>query len=184
MGTFGGPFCLIILTYTKEVFQMGLDMYLYAQKYVRFLEWDKEGKGNQEFDKLVELVELDELIDKKEGYISAYAKVQIGYWRKANAIHKYFVDNCADGKDDCQEVDISRETLVALKDICGQLVQSKDVEKAKELLPPQSGFFFGTTEIDEWYFSDVEFTYNLLNKILEKIPEGNYDYDFIYRASW
>lgn len=163
---------------------MGLDMYLYAQKYIRFMSSDEEGKRNQEFDKLVELTELGELIDKEHGYISAYAKVQIGYWRKANAIHKYFVDNCANGKDDCQEVDVSRETLEHLRDICGQLTQSKDVEKAKELLPPQSGFFFGGTEIDDWYFSDVEFTYNLLNKILEKIPEDNYAYDFIYRASW
>jgi hypothetical protein len=32
--------------------------------------------------------------------------------------------------------------------------------------------------------TSVEFTYKLLNKILEKIPEGNYDYEFIYRASW
>lgn len=163
---------------------MGLDMYLYAEKWVPFRNFDEESKSNQKFDKLVEFAELDELVDKKQGYISAYVKVQIGYWRKANAIHKYFVDKCADGKDECQEIDVYRETLVALKDICGQLSLTKDMEQAKELLPPQSGFFFGNTEIDEYYFNDVEYTYNLLNKILEKIPEDNYDYEFIYRASW
>lgn len=163
---------------------MGLDMYLYAEKYVPFRKSDGESDGNQKFDILVELAELDELVDKKQGYIFAYATVEIGYWRKANAIHKYFVDNCADGKDECQEINVYRETLVALKDICGQLILTKDVEQAKKLLPPQSGFFFGNTEIDEYYFDDVKYTYNLLNKILEKIPEGNYDYEFIYRASW
>jgi hypothetical protein len=160
---------------------MGLDMYLYAEQYLRFRDWDEEGKENAKFDELVKLTGLEELVDKERGYISAYAKVQIAYWRKANAIHKYFVDKCADGKDDGQEVDVSRETLVALKDICGQLVQSKDVEQAKKLLPPQSGFFFGGTEIDEWYFQDLEHTQKTLTKILEKAPEGC---DFIYRASW
>ena len=163
---------------------MGLDMYLYAEQSISFREWDEDEKNNEKFDKLVELVELNELVDKEYGYVPAYAKVRIGYWRKANAIHKYFVDNCADGKDDCKEVCVEREKLVKLKDICEQLNLSKDVEKAKELLPPQSGFFFGSTEIDDWYFRDIEYTYNLLNKILEKIPEDDYKYDFIYRASW
>lgn len=159
-------------------------MYLYAEKYFRFRSWDEEGKNNQKFDELVEFTELSELVDKNHGFVSAYAKVQIGYWRKANAIHKYFVDKCADGKDECQQIYVEREKLQELKDICGQLSSTKDVEQAKELLPPQSGFFFGSTEIDEWYFGDVEYTYNLLNKILEKIPENDYSYEFIYRASW
>jgi len=163
---------------------MGLDMYLYAEKWIDFREWDEDEKNNKKFDKLVEIVELDELIDKKQGSISAYVKLQIGYWRKANAIHKYFVDKCANGIDECQEIGVPRATLVKLKNICSQLILTKDVEQAKELLPPQSGFFFGGTEIDEWYFEDVEYTYTLLNKILEKIPEDNYDYDFIYLASW
>ena len=163
---------------------MGLDMYLYAEKWIPFREWDEDQKNNEKFDKLVELADLNELIDKKMGSISTYVKLEIGYWRKANAIHKYFVDKCANGKDECQEIYVDREELVKLKDICGQLSLTKDVEQAKELLPPQSGFFFGSTEINEYYFQDIEYTYNLLNKILEKIPEDNYDYEFIYRASW
>jgi len=163
---------------------MGLDMYLYAQKYIPFLEWSKDEKENEDFNKLVELTEIDELIDKESGYIPAYAKVKVGYWRKANAIHKYFVDKCADGKDDCGEVVVYWEQLKELMDICEKLSLSKDVEQAKVLLPPQSNFFFGSTDIDEWYFSDIEYTYNLLKKILEKIPEENIEYDFSYRASW
>lgn len=163
---------------------MGLDMYLYAEHWIPFRSWDKDGKANEKFDKLVELTKLDDLIDKGQGYISAYTKVQIGYWRKVNAIHKYFVDKCANGVDECQEIEVYRETLVALKDICEELSLSKDVERAVELLPPTGGFFFGSTEIDEWYFNGVEYTYNLLKKILEKIPEDDYNYEFIYRASW
>lgn len=160
---------------------MGLDMYLYVEKWVPFRSWDKEGKDNEKFDKLVELVDLSDVVNKESGCVSVYVKVEVGYWRKANAIHQYFVSKCANGVDECQEIEIYRDTLVALKDICGQLSLTKDVEQAKKLLPPQSGFFFGSTEIDERYFNDVEYTYELLNKVLEKIPE---DYDFIYRASW
>lgn len=163
---------------------MGLDMYLYAGKYIPFRGWDEDEKNNEKFDKFVELTGLNELIDKGKGCISAEVKIEIGYWRKANAIHKYFVDKCANGKDECQEIYVDREELVKLKDICGQLSLTKDVEQAKELLPPQSGFFFGSTEIDEYYFHGIEYTYNLLNKILEKISEDDCDYEFIYRASW
>ena len=163
---------------------MGLDMCLYVEQWIPFRGWDSDEKSDEKFDKLVELAELNELVDKGHGYVPAYAKVQIGYWRKANAVHKYFVDKCASGKDECQEIYVDREELVKLKDICGQLSLTKDVEQAKELLPPQSGFFFGGTEIDARYFNDVEYTYDLLNKILEKIPEDDYYYEFIYRASW
>lgn len=163
---------------------MGLDMYLYAQKIISFSKWSKDEKENEDFNKLVELTEIDELIDKESGYISAYAAVQVGYWRKANTIHKYFVDKCADGKDDCEEVVVYWGQLKELMDICEKLSLSKDVEQAKVLLPPRSGFFFGSTDIDEWYFSDIEYTYNLLKKILEKIPKEDCNYDFSYRASW
>lgn len=162
---------------------MGLDMYLYAEKYVPFRNWDKEGKDNEKFDKLVEIMNLDKVVNKETGCVSAYLKVEIGYWRKVNAVHNYFVQNFAKGVDECQDIPVSREDLVKLKDICGQLSLSKDVEKAKELLPPQGGFFFGSTEVDEWYFDGVQYTYELLNSILEKIGEDA-DVDFIYRASW
>jgi len=73
--------------------------------------------------------------------------VQIGYWRKANAIHKWFVDNCQEGVDDCREAYVSSQQLISLKDICKEIIQTKGKNKQKDLvlnkLPPQSGFFFG-----------------------------------------
>lgn len=160
---------------------MGLDMYLYAEQYLGFRDWDEEGKENAKFDELVKLTGLEELVDRDGGYISAYAKVQVAYWRKANAIHKYFVDKCANGEDDCREIIVYEDTLQELLNICNQILETKDTEKALELLPPQGGFFFGSTEIDEWYFQNLKHTQKTLTKILEKAPEGC---DFIYRASW
>ena len=57
----------------------------------------------------------------------------------------------------------------------------KDHSRAEELLPAQSGFFFGSTEYDEWYYQDLEYTIPLLKKILKDAPKT---WEFEYRASW
>lgn len=42
----------------------------------------------------------------------------VGYWRKANQIHKWFVDNVQDGNDDCKSYYVSTEDLEKLLNIC------------------------------------------------------------------
>ena len=37
---------------------------------------------------------------------------EVGYWRKANQIHKWFVDNVQDGVDDCGEYKVTKEQLI------------------------------------------------------------------------
>jgi len=51
------------------------------------------------------------------------------YWRKANAIHGWFVENCQDGEDNCQEYWVSREKLINLKDLCQDILEHPDDEK-------------------------------------------------------
>lgn len=45
---------------------MGLDMYLYAQKFVPSVNWNKgnSDENNSEFDTLAELINVSDLIDK------------------------------------------------------------------------------------------------------------------------
>lgn len=159
-------------------------MFLYAQKFVPSVNWNKGNpdEANSEFDALAELVNVSDLIDKSR-WPSAYVRIEIGYWRKANAIHKYFVDTCADGKDECQDTYVYREDLVELLDRCNRILENRNTELANELLPTQSGFFFGGTEIDEYYFEDLKYTQELLTKILNTIKEDS-GLEFIYRASW
>lgn len=163
---------------------MGLDMYLYAQKFVHSVNWNKgnSDENNSEFDTLAEIVNVSDLINKSH-CPSAYVKTEIGYWRKANAIHRYFVNTCANGKDECQDTYVEREDLVELLNRCNWILENKSVELANELLPPQSGFFFGSAEIDEYYFEDLQYTQELLTKILNTIQEDS-ELEFIYRASW
>ena len=48
-------------------------------------------------------------------------------------------------------------------------------------LTPVEGFFFGSTSKDEYYYSSIEYTVELINSIL---ANTNDEYSFYYRASW
>ena len=49
-----------------------------------------------------------------------------------------------------------------------------------EDLDPTEGFFFGSTEKDEYYYQDLQDTVDGLTKCLE-LPKNYY---FYYRSSW
>jgi hypothetical protein len=145
---------------------MGLDMYLNAKRYVGYGE--------------------DELSDKvTEAAKSPFGPIKIVeaeamYWRKSNAIHQWFVKNVQDDVDDCGEYDVDRSQLRELMETC-QLVLA-DHKRAPELLPTQSGFFFGGTDYNEMYFADIESTATALEKLLS-VPEPAGWY-FVYTSSW
>jgi len=102
----------------------------------------------------------------------------IGYWRKANAIHKWFVDNVQNGLDDCKEYYVERDALRVLLGKVQQVLREPEI--APNVLPTESGFFFGSTDYDEYYFEDLKHTEKLLKDILAE-PEGGSIY---YHSSW
>lgn len=113
---------------------MGLDMYLSAKKYVSNFDFNLQEKElNAKIKELMGLTGFDE--DNN----SIYVEMGVGYWRKANAIHQWFVDNVQDGDDDCGNYYVPNEQLIELRDLCIKTIESKDAS----LLPPQEGFFFG-----------------------------------------
>ena len=108
-------------------------------------------------------------------------------WRKANAIHNWFVINTQNEIDECQPSFVSKEQFEDLLDIINTILKHKDnqslLEKyAKDLLPTTKGFFFGSYEYDEWYVSDLEDTQKFITNLLS---EPDFDqYYYIYIASW
>ena len=110
---------------------------------------------------------------------TATLEVQVAYWRKANQIHKWFVDHVQNGKDDCGDYYVSREQLQLLLDTCKIVLIDK--EEASQLLPVQEGFFFGSYEYNEYYFSDIQDTIEQLEKVLTEYPE---EWAFKYQSSW
>ena len=104
----------------------------------------------------------------------------VAYWRKANAIHSWFVKNVQDGVDDCRKAFVSRDQLDDLLDLCID-IKTKKV-KPENCLPTQSGFFFGSTEYDEYYMQDLEYTIDVISSVLLN-PEYKHA-SFYYQSSW
>jgi hypothetical protein len=61
---------------------------------------------------------LDMCLSKVNGWkfelVESEVIEEVMYWRKANQIHKWFVDNVQDGVDDCKEYWVSEEKLQEL----------------------------------------------------------------------
>ncbi len=151
---------------------MGLDMYLTARKYV------SEYTNKEDFEKL-------NSVDFGQGEFPVRSiEVGVKYWRKANAIHDWFVRECQNGVDDCGEYRVEFEKMVQLRDTCREVLANRD--KAEDLLPTTSGFFFGSTEYDDWYFTDIESTEATLTAILESdtMNPSKYIWDYYYHSSW
>lgn len=148
---------------------MGLDMYLKAKRYV------SEYTDKELYEKInsFDFGQKDMMINQIE--------CEALYWRKANAIHEWFVNNCQDGVDDCRDAYVSIQKLKTLRDLCAEVLNNRD--RADELLPSVSGFFFGPTDYDDWYFDAIERTEKGLTKILE---DGDLieRWDFYYHSSW
>ena len=155
---------------------MGLDQYLYAKKYASNGEWQKP-EERETYDAIIKAVNADEF--SNDGFAMASVSVQVAYWRKEIGIHNWFVENCQGGEDDCREAYVSREQLRELRSLVQEVLD--DNSKASELLETRGGFFFGSTDYDEWYFQGLKYTADTLDKILNKVPE---DWDFCYHSSW
>ena len=102
---------------------------------------------------------------------------EVGYWRKANQIREWFAQNV--GVENCRETPLTRDILKHLRDDCLTVLANHDL--AEEILPTQGGFFFGSTEYDEWYFKDLEDTVEIINKIMK---ETDWDKEEIYYYEW
>jgi hypothetical protein len=177
---------------------MGLDMYLTKKSYVK--NWGHMKPEDKHTVTVKKGGKKRTDIDPKR---ISYIVEDVAYWRKFNALHGWFVNECADGKDDCKEMYVSIETLQKITNILKQVKNvidksekttkvlqdwdNKDYEvstykcedEVNELLPPTQGFFFGAYEIDDWYKQDVEKTI----EIFEELLKDEYG-DYYYQASW
>lgn len=154
---------------------MGLDMYLYAKNYLSSFDEKEKEKAEQIAALFPELTHMKDHFDDCP---VRYVTIEVGYWRKANAIHDWFVQNVQDGEDKCKPHYVSREDLQSLRLLCQQVLANPSL--ANDLLPTTSGFFFGSTEYDEWYMDGLKHTIEVIDNAL-KMP---IDWDFEYRSSW
>jgi hypothetical protein len=142
---------------------MGLDMYLKGRRYL----WQNAD------------ADIANDIQRQIGvkYRVTEVSIEAMYWRKANQIHDWFVQNVQDGIDDCERYFVSRTMLEKLLVDCQAALDQKD----GTILPPSEGFFFGSTEVDADYWNDIERTAAGISLALTDLGD---DWDFEYRASW
>lgn len=170
---------------------MGLDMYLKKHRYFSSLHRVEEGKktkykrfksGTVTIKRTTEDgKEIKEVLPIENPDESLTVKMTVLYWRKANAIHKWFVDNVQDGEDNCDEYSVDITQLEELLKLCKKV---KDNPKdAPELLPTCSGFFFGSTEYDKAYMNDIEYTIKSLERVIKE-NDGSINSWFTYSSSW
>jgi hypothetical protein len=150
---------------------MGLDMYLDKRTYVR--QWEHIEADKQYNVNVTKGGESTNINPKKVKYIIEEA----GYWRKQNQIHRWFVENVQDNVDNCGEYYVSKDSLQELLSLCKQI--QADNSLAESLLPSASGFFFGNTEYDVWYFDGIDNTIQILEEALE-----DEDGEYYYSSSW
>lgn len=150
---------------------MGLDMYLTAERFL----WSAEKPISDQVANLLGL----QLDGERMRVQSVTAEAM--YWRKANAIHRWFVENVQGDEDNCERHYVDREQLLKLRNLCAKLCEQKIEALAEDSLPTEDGFFFGSTEYDEWYWNDVENTVKGIDLALETFDEG---WSFYYQSSW
>lgn len=148
---------------------MGLDMYLTKHIYVGAEYKHRRVKG------IIDISVGDEKLPINFSKVTEIIE-KVGYWRKANHIHAWFVKNVQDGKDDCGNYYVSTEKMQELPSVVNQVLGNHNL--AEELLPTQDGFFFGGTSYDDYYFSDLEYTKEVMEEALKSSD------DFYYHSSW
>ena len=184
---------------------MGLDMYLNRKTYVKNWAHHQEDERHEVTVKRGGQVRED-IKPSRVTYITE----EVAYWRKANAIHRWFVETCQNGEDDCREAYVTIAQVRDLVTVCkqvlstvetvdgvinngtthypdgtvvqnelpGQVVAQKAI--AEKLLPSRGGFFFGNTDYDEYYLSDLKRTVELLEPLLAEDSDGS----LYYHSSW
>ena len=113
-------------------------------------------------DKILDLPELEEQLKKE---VDDHYEQYNAYFRKVNFLFAYFQNKgklmdeyyAFVEKEDVEDIISKCEKILAAKKDNTWLNEDETIEEfAASLLPTQSGFFFGSTDYDEYYFDDVK----------------------------
>lgn len=132
---------------------MGLDMHLYGDVFFA----SSQGKRT-----------------KIEGFELSNQKFQIGYWRKQPDLHGYIVKEFADGKDECQDIWLSKENIEKII----------SAVRGDKLATGTEGFFFGKHDYSEEEKQRTLKIFSEALRFLEVMPSKEKWCDIHYSASW
>lgn len=102
--------------------------------------------------------------------------IEVGYFRKANALFKWVEDH-AGAFENCEKVPITQAHLRALlRDL-----QALTPENCRTRFPTTEGFFFGSTDYDAGYWTDVEETKRWLETMIDAF---DFDRESLHFMAW
>ncbi|MDC9612889.1 hypothetical protein PSI19_03125 [Xenorhabdus khoisanae] len=123
---------------------------------IYFLADDKENTQNDVFD--------------------VNTKVEVGYFRKVNFLF-YWIKNNVKSIENREPILIPQDVLKKLSSDLDKLIPAN----CQELFPTCNGFFFGSTEYDEYYWLDVESVRAWVKGILN---DFDFDNQNLYFWAW
>ena len=143
---------------------MGLDIYFHKTKRS---EWNEVKSKIEAFNELPEEEQTKQY--ESETYPTKdFNPDDIGYFRKVNFLMSFF-----DYDGNCEYKEIAKCELEDLRDACAEISKMEPINKERcaELLPTQSGFFFGNTDYNEWYFDDVKEMFVWVDGVLSNLAD-------------
>ena len=134
---------------------MGLDMYLTGRKYVG---------GSLQGD--------DEPFREEDGKPIDSMNLELGYWRKHRKLHGYIVNTFAEGKDECQKINLEGDDLRKI----AKAVLTNDLPNTKR--------HFGSDEIDNLFSDESEEHAQQFDEAVKWLEGGDWKRTVFYQASW
>ena len=133
---------------------MGLDIYFFKTKVKNFEKFEEDYNNNPS---------EDEYFD-----VSKYNFEGIGYFRKVNFLMYFFAYY---GNEEYKK--INKDELMELQERCVKVLEYRDEDISKHLLETCGGFFFGSTEYDDMYYTDVKYVLEWVKKVLYELTDDD-----------
>jgi hypothetical protein len=177
---------------------MGLDMYLTKKTYIGANYKHRGVSGKIDITIKDSITERLHPVNINLNRVSSISE-HVGYWCKANQIHRWFVENVQDGEDDCREYEVSHQDFQNLLEAVNTVMASEGTPEEssviQENLPPSSEFLFGpichigSTEVDRLYWENLETTKKIVSNILAEMDEDSKNpadvwVEYYYSSSW
>ena len=112
-------------------------------------------------------------------------RAEVHYWRKANSIHNWILKETGTPSDfnaGDNGIELTKDMLVKFVEQAETVLRDRSDETSARLIPSCSGFFFGNTAYDEWYYKDIEDTAEKFKQLISTFDFESYE--LVYSCWW
>ena len=112
-------------------------------------------------------------------------RAEVYYWRKANSIHNWILKETGTPSDfnaGDNGIELTKDMLIKFVEQAETVLRDKSDETSERLIPSCSGFFFGNTAYDEWYYKVIESTAEKFKQLISTFDFESYE--LVYSCWW